>query len=98
MKNDARIIRLTEFLESVIAQEAEKPIEVLGGYIVGELIGDYDDFYGTLYDENQTVRRIGDIASDLEISNGSEAQLGADWEQLKSLAKQLGDSITPPSS
>lgn len=81
--------KLVSFLENTIAQEGQKTIDVLSGYIAGELLGDYEGKYSNLYENNPIVQRIGEIASDLEISNGSDTQLNAMWNDIKQLTGEL---------
>lgn len=81
--------KLISFLDDIFAQEDGETLDVLGGYIVGELLGDYDGKYSNLYENNPTVQRLGDIASDLEISNGTDAQLISMWQELKQLTDEL---------
>jgi len=81
--------RLSKFLQDAIAQDGEKSVETLAGYIVGELIGDYDNVYTELMKSNPDVKRIGDLASDLEWSNGSKQELEDIWTELKQLSINL---------
>lgn len=62
---------------------------MLAGYVVGELLGDYDNIYEKLREDNPKVERIADLASDLEWSNGSEEELDAMWQELKTLTQKL---------
>lgn len=86
----SQISELANFLNEIIPLEKKEPLYKLGGYIVGELIGDYEDKYTNLYENNPTVQKIGDLASDLEISNGNPEEL---WEEIKRLSKELSKSI-----
>ncbi len=79
------ISKLSEF----IAMDSENNHEQIAGFIVGELIGDYDDKYGKLRKEYPEVERIAELASDLEWSNGSGDDLGAMWTELISLVEDL---------
>lgn len=79
----------TAFVKDILQQQDNHSHEELAGYIVGELLGNPDGKYGDLYEQNQTVQRIGDIASDLERSNGSEQQLQSLWDELQQLAASL---------
>ena len=81
--------RLSKFLQDAIAQDGEKSVETLAGYIVGELIGDYDNVYTELMKSNPDVKRIGDLASDLEWTNGSKQELEDIWTELKQLSINL---------
>ena len=77
-------------LNEILALEPTTDGETLAGYIVGELLGDYDDIYEGLYDNDMTVQRIGDLASDLEWSNAaSPEELQQMWDELKKLVKEL---------
>lgn len=76
-------------LTEIIKQEESTDVETLAGYIVGELLGDYDGTYAELNESNATVQRIGELAADLERSNGDENQLAAMWDELKSLTNTL---------
>lgn len=77
-------------LNEIIVQEQSTSIETLGGYIVGEILGDYEKKYVELNKTNSTVQRIGDLASDIEISNGSLEELQGMWTELKQLVGKLG--------
>lgn len=81
--------KLLIFLDEILQEEQSTSREVLAGYIVGELIGDYDNIYEKLLEDNPKVERIADLASDLEWSNGSEEELQAMWQELKTLAQKL---------
>lgn len=81
--------KLTAKLHEILQNEGKEPIDVIASYIVGELIGDYDDIYTELDETNPTVQRIGDLASDLEISNGNDEELAAMWDELKKLIDTL---------
>jgi len=76
-------------LSEIISQEGITESSVLASYVVGELLGDYDGIYTKLKETNPAVQRIGELASDLEISNGSEEQLAAIWKELKDLVQSL---------
>lgn len=76
-------------LSEVIAQEGMTEVDVLASHIVGELLGDYDGVYAELNETNPTVQRIGDLASDLEISNGNDEEIAAMWDELKKLIDTL---------
>jgi len=80
---------LVKELHDIIAQESTTSVEILSSYIVGELLGDYDGKYADLYANNTTVKRIGDLAGDLETSNGSTNQLLEMWNELKGLVQLL---------
>lgn len=83
---------LAEKLNSIIALEDSTSIEVLGSYIVGELLGDYDNIYTELNETKPAVQRIGDLASDLEISNGNTNELQEMWNELKKLVETIAIS------
>jgi hypothetical protein len=83
------ILQLKKRLSEIIALEDAQPIETLGGYIVGELLGDYDNTYAELNESNPTVQKIGSLASDIEIANGTPLQLQAMWQEIKDLAIKL---------
>lgn len=72
-------------LSEIIGQEDSTEVTVLASYIVGELLGDYDGVYAELNEKNPAVQRIGELAADIEIANGSEEQLSVMWEELKEL-------------
>ncbi len=61
---------------------------MLAGYIVGEPLGDYDNNYEKLRENNPKVERIADLASD-QWSNESEEELSAMWQELKTLVNEL---------
>ena len=69
-------------LSSFIAMQNEKSHEEIASYIVGELIGDSAGKYQGFEDQNVTVARIADLASDLEWSNGSDQELELAWNEL----------------
>ena len=82
--------RLIKFLdEEILPAEKTESRETLAAYIVGELVGDYDDIYEELIENNFKVQQISDLASDLEWSNGSEVQLEYMWRELKNLIEEL---------
>ncbi len=81
--------KLLIFIDEILQEEQSTSREVLAGYIVGELLGDYDNIYEKLREDNPKVERIADLASDLEWSNGSEEELDAMWQELKTLTQKL---------
>ena len=81
--------KLLIFIDEILQEEQSTSREVLAGYVVGELIGDYDNIYEKLLEDNPKVERIADLASDLEWSNGSEEELHAMWQGLKTLTQKL---------
>ena len=81
--------KLLIFIDEILQEEQSTSREVLAGYIVGELLGDYDNIYEKLREDNPKVERIADLASDLEWSNGSEEELHAMWQELKTLTQKL---------
>ena len=86
---DARA-ELKKFLDEVIQLRNEgERLDLVAGYIVGELIGDYEDRYSELIESNPAVERISDLASDIEISNGTPEQLEAGWGEIVRLAGGL---------
>ena len=80
---------LLTFIDQILQEDQSTSREVLAGYVVGELIGDYDNIYEKLLEDNPKVERIADLASDLEWSNGSEEELHAMWQELKTLTQKL---------
>jgi hypothetical protein len=80
---------LADRLNEIILLEGNEPIEKLGGYIVGELMGDNEGKYSGLYESNAKVQRIGDLASDIEISNGTPEELNEMWREIKQHANSL---------
>lgn len=72
--------------------EGKEPLDQLGSYIVGALIVDEIGF--ELYQSNETVERIAELGSDLEISNGSNEELQEMWEEIKALVAKLDADIT----
>jgi hypothetical protein len=76
-------------LNGIIELESTVPLETLGSYIVGELLGDYDGTYAKLNETNLKVQKIGDLASDIEISNGTPDQLSYMWGELKQLVQEI---------
>ena len=82
--------RLIKFLdEEILPAEKTESRETLAAYIVGELVGDYDNVYEKLLENDSRVQRISDLAIDLEGSNGSEVQLEYMWRELKNLIEEL---------
>lgn len=81
--------KLLIFIDEILQEEQSTSREVLAGYVVGELLGDYDNIYEKLREDNPKVERIADLASDLEWSNGSEEELHAMWQELKTLTQKL---------
>ena len=81
--------KLLIFIDEILQEEQSTSREVLAGYVVGELLGDYDNIYEKLREDNPKVERIADLASDLEWSNGSEEELDAMWQELKTLTQKL---------
>ena len=81
--------KLLIFIDEILQEEQSTSREVLAGYVVGELLGDYDNIYEKLLEDNPKVERIADLASDLEWSNGSEEELDAMWQELKTLTQKL---------
>jgi len=83
--------RLIKFLdEEVLPVEKTESRETLAAYIVGELVGDYDNVYEKLLENDSRVQRISDLAIDLEWSNGyDELDLQDMWRELKNLIEEL---------
>ncbi len=81
--------KLLIFIDEILQEDQSTSREVLAGYVVGELLGDYDNIYEKLREDNPKVERIADLASDLEWSNGSEEELDAMWQELKTLTQKL---------
>jgi len=76
---------LIKELDTVIALEKSEPLTTLGSYILGVLLRDPRG----LSETNPIIEQISDRASDLEIKNGSESDLKADWEYVKNLVEKL---------
>lgn len=74
---------LKQKLHECIALENTRSARDIAGFIVGEYIGDYENKYEDLEDNDINLQRIGELAGDLEISNGNEQELAAMWIQLK---------------
>ena len=83
--------RLIKFLdEEVLPAEKTESRETLAAYIVGELVGDCDNVYEKLLENDSRVQRISDLAIDLEWSNGyDELDLQDMWRELKNLIEEL---------
>lgn len=77
------------FLNEIVVEESNESLEVLGGYIIGQIFGVYDGEYDDLYEEDKDIQRIVNLAGDLETSNGTEEQLAAMWEEIKSTVTKL---------
>lgn len=73
----------------MIALEGMENPQTLGGYILGAI---FEDSQG-LYDSNSIIATISDLASNLEIRNGSAAELESDWDRIKKLTKVLRVSV-----
>ena len=81
--------KLIVFLDEAFNKGRDTSREKIAGYIVGEIIGDYDNIYSDLLENNIKVKRIADLASDLEWSNGSKDELNFMWQELKILIGEL---------
>ena len=83
--------RLIKFLdEEILPAEKNESRETLAAYIVGELVGDCDNVYEKLLENDSRVQRISDLAIDLEWSNGyDELDLQDMWRELKNLIEEL---------
>ena len=83
--------RLIKFLdEEILSAEKTESRETLAAYIVGELVGDCDNVYEKLLENDSRVQRISDLAIDLEWSNGyDELDLQDMWRKLKNLIEEL---------
>ena len=83
--------RLINFLdEEILPAEKTESRETLAAYIVGELVGDCDNVYEKLLENDSRVQRISDLAIDLEWSNGyDELDLQDMWRELKNLIEEL---------
>ena len=83
--------RLIKFLdEQTLQAEKTESRETLAAYIVGELVGDCDNVYEKLLENDSRVQRISDLAIDLEWSNGyDELDLQDMWRELKNLIEEL---------
>lgn len=88
----SQVDTLLKRLQEIISLENRESLETLGSYIVGELLGDYNGIYQGLYEKNPTIQKIGDLASDLEISNGTEEQLQDMWREVKELTRSLNST------
>jgi len=89
MKDDVMYDILKQNLHDIITLENKRSVEDIASIIVGELLDDPDDQYEALLENNPTLQRIDGLASDLEISNGSEEELAAMWKSLKKLIANL---------
>ncbi len=83
--------RLIKFLdEEILPAGKTESRETLAAYIVGELVGDCDNVYEKLLENDSRVQRISDLAIDLEWSNGyDELDLQDMWRELKNLIEEL---------
>ena len=77
-----RLNILINKLSQLIELEGEKTREQIASFIVGELIGDYDGKYQGLEEKYPDIRRIAELASDLEWSNGTYSQLEKMWSEM----------------
>ena len=76
-------------LHEIIAMESTTSAEILCGLIVGEVSGDYEGPYAELSDINPTVHQISELASRIEMSDGSSDERAAMWNELKTLVGAL---------
>jgi hypothetical protein len=83
------IYAFTSRLDEILALENAEPIEKLAGYIVADIIVDAEGRFEGLYDTNPIIQEIGDLASDVEISNGTPRQLEGMWSRIKALKEDL---------
>lgn len=79
--------QLLNKLSQLITLENERTREEIAGFIVGELIGDYEEKYKDLYEKHPELQRIADLASDLEWSNGNPSELETMWQEMCSLIR-----------
>lgn len=91
MNTDANLQLLKKRLLMIIDDDdGENDIETVSGYIVGELLGDYDDKYEILIRSNPKVAAIAELASDLEISKSYNTQGAKErFDHMKQLVKSL---------
>ena len=75
-------------LSRLITTENTRTREQIASSIVDEHIGDYENKYQGLQEKFSSVKRIADLASDLEWSNGSEEQLEKMWQEMCDLIKR----------
>ena len=80
---------LIEKLNEFLSLEGVNTREEIAGFIVGELIGDPDGKYKDLEDANPEIAQIGNLASDLEWSNGSAEELERMWQEMKQAILRL---------
>lgn len=74
-------------LQEIIKLEEKVPLDQLGSYIVGALL--IDESGWKLYQANETIARIAELGSDLEISNGGEKWMTRNWQEIKQLTNEL---------
>ncbi len=85
----SQIDYLVNQLNEIVSSEKNEPIEKLSGYIVGELMGDSENKYAGLYENNIKVQRVGDLAGNIEWSNGTTEELNEMWREIKQLIREL---------
>lgn len=76
-------------LNEILSGEPTTSVEILCSLIVGEVSSDYEGPYAEISDINPTVHRISELASRIEMSEGSSDERLAMWSELKSLVAAL---------
>ena len=82
---------LTE-IKKIIAQEKETTMDVLASRLVDLILNPYNG-YEELCENNPLITEIGNRASDLEIRNGTEDELRADWQRIKEIVDAMENNI-----
>lgn len=77
------VVRLNE----IVAMEGKEPLDLLGSYIVGALI--VDDVADKLCETSETLSRIADLGSDLEVSTDGDEWMQKDWQEVRLLVDKL---------
>lgn len=80
--------KLTTRFDEILALEKDESLSVLGSYIIGSILEQPHE----LYENNVLVQEIDDLASKLEVRDGSPEQLQQDWDAIKARIKKLKDS------
>jgi len=80
---------LIQRLNEILVMEPNTSVEILCSLIVGEVSSDYEGPYAAITEINPTVHRISELASQLEMAEGSSDERLAMWNELKFLVAAL---------
>lgn len=83
---------LIKRLDNIISQENKKPLKTLAGFIVGEIIVDYDNVgFRELYESDDNIVKLSANAESLEWENGDPEEL---WSEVKRYLAKLKEEHT----